>query len=415
MKNQYIKSYLHVFLLISIWLSAVDIKSQESLNSYLIIAAENNPGLKAAYKGYLAALEKVPQVGGLPDPQLTFGYFIQPVETRLGPQEARIGVSQLFPWFGTLSARKDVATLNAKAAYEQFEEKKAVLWLEVRGTYYQSYITRESMDITAEHIKVLTRMRQQVLTRIETGKASVVNDLRLQMEVNELKNQLEGLNDQYVFLATKMGNLLHTELTTIELPDSLWMPSAPMATVMDSIRTLNPTLKKLEMRLQAFTEQEKVARKEGLPQFSVGAEYVFIGQSDMEVTNYGQDAILLPKIGMTLPIYRNRYKAKVKEVLIRQETVQQEQVDQTNQLETLLSQSEKETADAHRRLKLYQTQSDLANQSLDLLLTGFSTGRNSFDELLQVERQLLKYQLEQEKARTDLLAGEAFLKFLMGN
>jgi len=415
MKNQYIKKYIYLFLLISIWLSPVEIQSQESLNTYLVTAAENNPGLKAAYHGYLAALEKVPQVGGLPDPQLTFGYFIQPVETRLGPQDARIGLSQMFPWFGTLGARKDVATLNAKAAYEQFEEKKSALWFEVRTTYFQSYITRESMDITAEHIKVLNRLRQQVLTRIETGKASVINDLRLQMEVNELMNQLEALNDQHLFLVFKMGNLMNSELANIALPDSLWAPSIPFETAMDSIRNQNPTLKKLELKYQALLEQEQVAKKEGMPQFSIGAEYIFIDQSEMDVANSGRDAVLLPKIGLTLPIYRNKYKAKVKEAVMMQASVQQDKLNQANQLESLLNRSKNESEAARRRLKLYRSQSVLAAQTMDLLLTGFATERNTFDELMQVERQLLKYQLELEKARTDLLAAEAFLSFLMGN
>ena len=56
--------------------------SQESggqiLQGYLLEAAENNPGLNAKFKDYMAAMEKVPQAGGLPDPQFAFGYFIQP-------------------------------------------------------------------------------------------------------------------------------------------------------------------------------------------------------------------------------------------------------------------------------------------------------------------------------------------------
>ena len=83
------------------------ISAQEVLNQYLQTAAENNPGLKAQFSEYMAALERVPQVGALPDPTVAFGYFIQPIETRLGPQQAKISASQMFPWFGTLSAREN--------------------------------------------------------------------------------------------------------------------------------------------------------------------------------------------------------------------------------------------------------------------------------------------------------------------
>ena len=101
------------------------------LDRYLIIAAENNPGLESRFNEYLAALEVSPQVKALPDPQLAFGYFIQPVETRVGPQEFRISASQMFPWFGTLKSKENVAIQTAKAKYEAFEEAKSKLFNEI--------------------------------------------------------------------------------------------------------------------------------------------------------------------------------------------------------------------------------------------------------------------------------------------
>jgi cobalt-zinc-cadmium efflux system outer membrane protein len=81
------------FMLISFTLSA-----QHDLDVYLQSAAENNPGLKAKFKEYMAALEVIPQVGALPDPTLALGYFISPVETRVGPQRLKISAAQMFPW-----------------------------------------------------------------------------------------------------------------------------------------------------------------------------------------------------------------------------------------------------------------------------------------------------------------------------
>ncbi|RLD38500.1 MAG: TolC family protein, partial [Bacteroidetes bacterium] len=91
------------------------LSAQEELTPYLETAANNNPGLKARFSEYMDSLELVPQVGSLPDPQLAFGYFIQPIETRNGPQRFRISLTQMFPWFGTLNAREDVAVSKAKA------------------------------------------------------------------------------------------------------------------------------------------------------------------------------------------------------------------------------------------------------------------------------------------------------------
>ena len=57
-----------------------------SLQDYLQYAALNNAGLKAAFEQWKVAVEQVPQAESLPDPKFNYGYFIEEVETKIGPQ-----------------------------------------------------------------------------------------------------------------------------------------------------------------------------------------------------------------------------------------------------------------------------------------------------------------------------------------
>ena len=50
--------------------------SQDSLMHYLELATKNNPTVLQRYNEYQASLQKVPQVGSLPDPQLEMGVFL---------------------------------------------------------------------------------------------------------------------------------------------------------------------------------------------------------------------------------------------------------------------------------------------------------------------------------------------------
>jgi cobalt-zinc-cadmium efflux system outer membrane protein len=165
------------------------VTGQEQLNQYLVIAAENNPGLKARFNDYLASLERVPQVRGLPDPQVSFGYFIQPVETRNGPQQFRISANQVFPWFGSQGAKGDVATQAAKTKFEVFQESKAKLFNDVRSTYYNLYFTKKAMLILDENIEILKSFQQLALIKVEAGKVSAVDEYRIEMDLNDLENQ----------------------------------------------------------------------------------------------------------------------------------------------------------------------------------------------------------------------------------
>ena len=156
--------------------------SQELLNQYLEKAAKNNPALKAIFNEYQASLEVISQVGTLPDPQVVFGYFVQPVETRYGPQEARVSVSQMFPWFGTLNAKENTAIQLAKINYEAFEEAKSKLYYEVKTAYFDLYVTGKAIQITQETLEILKSFNRLAMIKIEVGKVSAVDGLRVEME-----------------------------------------------------------------------------------------------------------------------------------------------------------------------------------------------------------------------------------------
>ena len=80
----------YIILFIIAGLSHITAFTQDSLSYYLEQAALNNPGVKASYLEYSAALEKVPQAASLPDPELQFGYFIKPMELLGGNQVADV-------------------------------------------------------------------------------------------------------------------------------------------------------------------------------------------------------------------------------------------------------------------------------------------------------------------------------------
>ena len=98
------------YLILVLVLYATSVNSQ-TLNDYLSMASQNNPEIQSAYKEFEAALQKAPQVSSLPDPSLTMSAFGRMIETRVGAQEARFSLMQMFPWFGTLEAKKNAANL----------------------------------------------------------------------------------------------------------------------------------------------------------------------------------------------------------------------------------------------------------------------------------------------------------------
>ena len=389
--------------------------AQDALNQYLELAAKNSPALKAKFNEYNASLEKIPQVGALPDPQLTFGYFIMPVETKNGPQQAKISFSQMFPWFGTLDNREDVYVSAAKAKYEEFEEAKSNLFFEVKSTYYNLYFIDKGIDITVDNIKILESFKQLALIKIEAGSASAVDELRVEMELADLENSLAFLKDKWNTSAVKFNNLINVSNNSkIQIPDSLWTDDLKYSkqAVIDSLTMNNHQLKSFDYLFQSLESNKQLAEKNGKPNILLGIDYSAIGNSGLS-SDAGKDALMF-KVGISIPLYRKKYSAMVNEVVYKQQVIEERKLDKVNILETIFEKTYNEYLDANRRIILYKKQSSLAKQSIKILESEYASKGKNFEEILRMEKSLLKYSLQLENARSDKQAAIAFINYLMG-
>lgn len=406
-----IKNTIGIFLI----LISTMVSAQDDLNRYLQISAENNPGLKVKFNEYMAALEVAPQVKALPDPQVAFGYFISPVETRVGPQQFKFSASQMFPWIGTLKAKENAAIQAAKAKYEAFEESKSKLFNEVKSTYFNTYFNRKAIGITLENIDILQTFRNLATIKFEAGLVSAVDEYRLEIEIGELENQLALIRDKQRVLEVMFNNLLNVDnLSEVVTPELLWTDDFPLTkqAAMDSIRHLNHQLLSLDFQQIALQYKQEVASLMGKPSFKLGLDYTIVGKGDNNFA--GTDAFMFPNVGITIPLYRSKYKAMVKEVVYLASAKENEKLDKTNMLETLLENGWKNYLDANRRISLYISQLNLANKSVRLLEIDYTTGNKFLEEILRMERKVLKFNLELEKAKADKQAAIAFINYLMG-
>ena len=152
---------------IALWFSSVTIYASEtdSLTYYLRMAAQNNPQVKAAFAGYKASLERIPQAGAYADPELEIGYFLEPMETLMGKQKADLTLMQMFPWFGTQKAARTEAAEMARMKYEEFRDSRNNLYYSVKSQWYQLCNLNEQYKNTAANIELLKQLEQLAIRR----------------------------------------------------------------------------------------------------------------------------------------------------------------------------------------------------------------------------------------------------------
>lgn len=377
-------------IIIFILFFAYNAKGQ-SLNDYYTIAAENNPELKAKYKEFEAAMQKIPQVSSLPDPNLSMGYFISPVETRLGPQNVRLSLSQMFPWFGTLKAQKNAATLLAESKYQAFLNAKNQLYSQVATAYYPLYELLKLKDIEQENIKILESYKNIANAKFENGKGSLVDVLRVDIMIKDAQTNLEILNKKEPALTSWFNSILNRKYDEkIVVSKKIETIELPIEYRKDSIAT-NPILQELELKKQASEATIEAARKQGLPKLGIGLDYVFVGNGMNNFPDSGKD-VIMPMVTVSLPIFRKKYDAAVTEAKLMQENYSFQKEAYENKLNGTYYKLVFELQKERDLLKLYEGQVITLSKSLSLLFAYYSNANKDFEEVLRMQQELLKYQ-----------------------
>lgn len=365
----------------------------QTLDDYFKIAAENNPGLQAMHKEYEAALQKVPQVSTLPDPTFSLGYFISPVETRVGPQQAKFSLTQMFPWFGTLKAQGNVAALMAEAKFQNFIDARNRLYFQVASAYYPLYELKDFVRIEQENISILESYKTIATQKFKNGTGTMVDVLRVDIMLKDAQTNLSILRDKEKPLLTTLNKLLNrSENEPVQISDTLKSVILLDNYRKDSLIVANPKLKALDLKLQASQAAEIVAQKQGLPKLGIGLDYVLVGErTDISMPDNGKN-VLMPMVSISIPIFRAKYNASVKESQLMQESYTLQKQEVTN---TLFSEYEMVWFQVQQQLQLvslYQQQIQTSQQSLNLLFTSYGNSGKEFEEVLRMQQQLLKYQ-----------------------
>ena len=364
--------------------------SAQTLTDYYGVAADNNPELKARYKEFEASLQKLPQVSSLPDPNLSLGYFISPVETRVGPQNMKFSLTQMFPWFGTLKAQKNVAALLADSKYQAFLNTKNQLFSQVAAVYYPLYELQNLKTIEQENIKILESYQKIASAKFENGKGNLVDILRVDIMIKDAQTNLEILNKKEPALTSWFNSLLNRKYNEqVVVSKEIEVIELPLQYRKDSI-SQNPLLIELDLKKQASNAAIEVARKQGLPKLGVGVDYVIVDKGMNNSTDSGKD-VIMPMVTLSLPIFRKKYTAATSEAKLMEESYSFQKAAVENKLNgsyyKLVFELEKEKD----LLQLYSNQVGTLSKSLNLLFSYYSNASKDFEEVLRMQQELLKY------------------------
>ena len=357
---------------------------------FLEFAMLNHPEVEAAYYDWVASVETITLARSLPDPRLTFQADIT---TIVGA--AMAGLMMDLPGPGKLRAVGEAATAGSEGRYFAFESEILRVAFAVKSAYYRLHFLEDSIRVSRETLTLLNDLEQLARQQHATGRATLQDVLRAQIEQERLANQIENQEDsRNALLADFKAALgLGPDAADPPVPDRFVAspPSADPAEIQQTALRRNPTLGRLAADVQRAQATLDLARRAGVPDFSIGV------MADVRPSPW----MWSPSAAMTLPIWRDKIAASMAAA----------QADKQAAEARLDSEQIRLVADL--AMMLYQYRESLRNadilenrlisrgrQSLQATRAGYATGRSSFLDVIDAYRQLLEFDLALIDART---------------
>lgn len=365
------------------------LNTNSTLGDVLRYAMLNQPQVEAAYFDWLASVERITQERSLPDPQLTFQSDIAGVIQTVMP-----GLMQEFPGPGKLRARANVASAESQTKYFAFEGAVLQTAFTVKRAYYQLWFLDEKIRINRENLGLLGDLEKIARAQNETGKVTLQDVYRAQIERDRLATEITNLADSRNPLLAQFKAALGMTSGDANPPLPAHFESMPLDVNSDELLQTafarNPRLKAMEAEMHMAEAGIALAHKSKEPDFSLGL------MADAKAS----PTMFRPLAGLTLPIWRDKIAAEIAAAQAAKHAAEARLTSEQIMLAVDFAMKTYEFREASRNLALLQDQLiSKARQSLEIARSGYLAGGIDFFNLIDSERSLLNFEMAEVEAR----------------
>lgn len=388
-----------------------------SLESLVEYALENNPRIRAARLEWERVKERYPQARSLDDPVLMYTQPGREIETRLGPQERVIGLSQKIPFPGKLALKGEIVNKEIEIARTRYEKAERDLRAEVKKAYYDLYFMDRAIELDSENKAVLDYFFEISRTNygldvseldelVRAQRSSAMASLGL-LKAREMR---EGVAARINTLldrgpGTPVGRTAGVEPVEFGYNEEELVEWA--ATYNDEVRIAGVEIERgeLEKRLAGYAWK---------PDFQVGVNYSQIGDPPMRVDDAGEDAWALT-LGVNIPIWFSKNRAAVTE---KELGLEKRLFERNAAVTYAANRVRKEYFDlitSKRIIDLYGGKLiPEAKESVDFAEARYKTGKEMLGRLLETQSMWISFRLVYHRAVSDYMKSMAELERLSG-
>ena len=299
-----------------------------------------------------------------------------------------------------------------EAEYLEYVIAKRKLGLAVAQGYYKLYTIEAQSKVVQQNVELLERYKELALNAVEVAKASAVDVLKLEMRQNELKAQLQILEERRIAAEIQFKNTLNTASEgRILVVDSLSIPKEDEQINPDDL-SANPELLKYDKLYESVTQAEILNRQEAAPKWGVGLDYIPVSErTDMFPADNGKD-IVMPMVSVSVPIFNSKYKSVSRQNELRQQELDAQKAQRLNTLKNLLAEAKQHKNTARINFNTQKQNIAQAQDAEEILLKSYETGSIDFNDVLDIQELQLEFQLKQLQAVQNYYEQAALINYL---
>ena len=365
-----------------------------SLEGLLAKARTHNPDVIAAAASWRSAKAAARPAGTWPSPTFRWAEERRPtgIPGMEGVPMRILGAEQMIPFPGKLTYEMRLKQHDAAAAQARYHDALLTLTRDVRRTYYQLYLTEQSIGLAEQSAAILKSVLGTSQARLASNQTSASDVFMAQTELRRMENMLFEQRQERLKIQAELNALLNQAADT-----PLGNASAPILRDLPYSLAELQAMARQQSPLLAESHEEKhhgktMRARERLafaPDFTVTAE--------RETMNAGPDGRLIG-VAMTFPLWLQKPWGDLKAAAAHEAEAEAMGNSRARRVERGIYQSWVETT-THLTMTRNYTQGILPapHSSLNVTRQQYASGRADFLRFLEAFRGWVNAHLEYEQ------------------
>ena len=396
------------------------IETSASIGDLVAYAVRENPKISEARETWKATIEGRRIATGLPDPQLMFTYYPDPIETRLGPQDWNTTLSQVIPYPGKLVKSGVIVDKDSEIARLNLDKTIRDISIKIKESFHELAYIREAKRVAAQNMKLLNHLRSVGEAVYAQDQAALIDIVKAQSQEGQLQYDALLLEELEFTEITNLNSILnrpsHYKIGKLIMPTI-----KPIAYSLSELYKL-AQINQEEIRIKDISVDKAdikvdLAKDQRLPDFKVGIFYAGIGNPDVPVKPPdAKDDAFGVQFGITVPIWFGKNNSRVSKALAEKARAIAAKRTQINDTNSDIHSIYFRLQNSLRLITLYRDNLlPQAASSLEIAENMFRQQQAGFSDFIEAQSSFYNFNLAIARATADYGKYLARLERLIGH